>query len=193
MMGAETIVDRTGCAAHRHGTISAYRCGCRCPDGRTAWARYNYERKHGLAVPRLIDGTPTATRLRILAALGYDWRTLTRAAMYSHPKQITDLAFRRNPIVQRRTNDHIATVFNHLVSEPLPHGYAAGRAIDNARRASWGIVDIEAVNRALVGASVTLTPLERAAVIYIGIARGHLTSAIAVAARTNTRTVRAAR
>ena len=187
-----THIDRTECSGRRHGTESAYsKFGCRCPDARRLWTRYNYELRHGIHVPRLVDITPTSTRLRILAALGYDWRTLTRAAEYSTPKQITELAYAERPTVHRRTQAHIAALFADLTGRPQPHGYAAGRAVDNARRAGWGLVDPEVINRALAGARPDLTPLEKDAVLYIGVARGLTATAIATAARANTRSVHA--
>jgi hypothetical protein len=63
-------------------------------------------------------------------------------------------------------------MFAKLVAEPVPYGYGALRATNNAERAGWGLVDIEAVNQALAGANPTLSPLEQQATIHIGHARG---------------------
>lgn len=187
-----TIIDRTACTAPRHGDEWAYsKNGCRCPDGREAWRVYSLQRRQGINRARLVDISPTATRIRILAALGYDWRTIARTAGWRTPKQVTDLAYTRQPRVSRRTQSHIANLFADLTSRPQPHGYPALRAINNAERAGWGLVDPEIVRRALAGHRVDLTPLEKAAVLHIGLARGLAPTAIAAAAQTNNRSVNA--
>lgn len=175
-------IDRSSCSAAKHGNEWAYsKHGCRCPDGRDAWRRYSYNRRHGLNPARLIDVSPTATRLRILAALGHDWRSLTRAAGWRSPKQVTDLAYKRQSHVHRGTHALIANVFVNLIAEPVPQGQAAARAINTALRSGWGVVDIEVVNRALRGQQPALVGLERLAVIHIGHARGIPVTAIAAA------------
>lgn len=187
-MGATTTIDRTGCAARRHGNDNAYAHGCRCPDARTAWARYSYNLRHGLHQPRRVNATPTTQRIRILAGIGYDWRTLARL-LNTAPRTITELAHGDRTYVYRTTAQRIRDLYQQLIREPIPHGYPANRAINNAIRKGWGLIDLEVVHRALAGHRPTLTPLEKRAVIYTGAAHGLPTTTIAAAARVNGGTV----
>lgn len=189
--GHAVTIDRTSCTARVHSTMSAYSYhGCRCADAREEWRTYSYNRRHGLHQPRRVDAQPTITRLRILAGLGYDFRTLARHYGCT-PRHITDLTYGRSPIVFPATATRVADLFNRLAAAPQPHGYPASRAIDNTRRAGWGVVDMHVVDQALAGSRPALTPLEKAAVLYIGVARGLPPTHIATAARANARAVHA--
>lgn len=190
-MTTPSTVDRTGCDAKAHSTMSAYSYhGCRCADAREEWRSYCYNRRHGTHKPRRVDAQPTITRLRILAGIGYDFRTLARHYGCT-PRHITDLTYGRSPIVFPATATRVADLFGRLITEPTPHGYPASRAVDNARRAGWGVVDMQVVDQALAGRTHHLTPLEKAAVLHIGVARDLPPTLIATAARTNVRSVHA--
>lgn len=188
-----TTIDRTGCTATRHGDDNAYSSAhCRCPDAREAWRTYSYNKRHGTHQARLINPTPTAHRLRILAGIGYDWRTLARH-LGCTPRSVTELAYLTRKRVQRTTAHRIRDLYNQLITQPSPDGYPALRAIGNAQRNGWGVIDLEAVHRALTGShKPPLTPLERKAVIFTGLARGMPTTTIATAAGTNNRAITAA-
>lgn len=187
-MGATTTTDRTGCTATRHGNDNAYSKGCRCPDARAAWTIYSYNRRHGRHQPRRVNATPTTQRIRILAGIGYDWRTLARH-LGTDPRTITELAAGDRRYVFRSTAHRIRDLYHQLITQPVPHGYAANRATNNAIRNGWGVVDLEVVHRALAGHKPALTPLEKRAVIFTGAARGLPATAIAQAARVNGGTV----
>lgn len=181
-------VDPT-CTAARHGDPTSYSAHrCRCTSAREAWRVYKKALRDGTHIPARIDATPTTTRLRVLAALGYDWRTLARAYGCS-ARYICALGRGHFPTVYPATADKVAALFADLTRRPAPCGYAAARAVDNAKRAGWGLVDMEVVRRALAGQRPTLTPLERAAAVHIGHARGVPTTVIAIALGANNTTV----
>lgn len=183
-------IDRTGCTARRHGNPSAYNWFyCRCPDAREANRAYKAGLRNGTNPPGRIDGQPTMLRLRILAALGYDWTTLARNYGCTPPR-IARLAHQRRHVYPA-TATQVTRLYTQLVAAPTPCGYPATRAIGNAIRSGWGVVDSLAVDRALAGTHVDLTPLEKAAVIYTGAARGQGAHIIAAAARLSYTTVTA--
>lgn len=183
-------IERGQCAAHRHGTDIAYSQGCRCDDARAMHAASARNRRLGLPVHHwLIDPRPTARRLQVLAGLGYDWRTLARTLGWTS-RSVTELAKLERKKVRRATAARIANLLRDLIAQPAPVGYAAARALDNAMRAGWGVVDRVAVDMALAGCDVHLTKLEQHAVLYIGAARGLPHNVLADAARMSYATAR---
>lgn len=55
----------------RHGTYSAARYGCTCPEAIADRRRYNKLHHHGYNRPRLIDATGTHRRIQALCVLGW--------------------------------------------------------------------------------------------------------------------------
>lgn len=102
-------LDRTGCAAPRHGTAGAYRAGCRCADARAAKRRYTKQRQAGISPPAHIDATGTRRRLQALMAIGHSTNTVAAATGLS-PEMVTHL---RGAARARRHRDRVsrATAF----------------------------------------------------------------------------------
>lgn len=69
-------VDRTGCAATRHGTASAYRHGCRCLDAREEHRLYNKRARERRNPPGQIHPAPSARTIQALMALGWPPRDI---------------------------------------------------------------------------------------------------------------------
>lgn len=78
MNPTDDVVDRSGCAAIRHGTETAYsKDGCRCPDAREDSRIRAKRRKHGTYQYLYIDPTGTRRRLQALMALGHNANTIS--------------------------------------------------------------------------------------------------------------------
>lgn len=172
------------CTAQRHDpTPSAYSWwGCRCDGARKAYAAYQHAKRAGVNTSPYIDGRPTIERLRILAGLGYGWSAIGPHVGWSPPRASRMARQYRPRRVLPATAAKVAAAFNHLIKQPAPCGYAAAKALDNAMRAGWGVVDRVAVDLALAGCDVHLTKLEQAAVLHIGHARGLPLNEVAAAA-----------
>lgn len=79
------LTSRDECGAAKHGTRTAYRAGCRCPDARAACARaqrIRVKRRYLQRGPLLVDATGTHRRLQALQANGWPRRTLAHRLGY---------------------------------------------------------------------------------------------------------------
>lgn len=213
-MGATTTIDRTNCAATRHGTINAYqRHHCRCDDARHDTYLYYKHARNGLPYRRRIDATGTRRRVQALYAHGHTGHTIA-AHSGLHTRQIQQLGA---PAGRRWVTPDTATAvtraYQQLATQP-------GTSDDTRRRAAasgylpphvWGDdiddptanpaaptdpdhVDEVLVARALAGdttAARALTKAERAEAVHIGRRRGLAPTTLAELLGANNRTINA--
>lgn len=114
----------------RHGTYSAARYGCTCPDAIADRRRYAKLHHHGYAQPRRVDAVGTRRRLQALCALGWARQALAdrlgvtaRAVNY----------FLKAERVNASTALRVREVYDELWLTP---GTSA-RARADAQRAGW--------------------------------------------------------
>lgn len=206
-------IDRSACPAARHGDRLAYsRYRCRCPDAGTDEAQYRrllrlrhiangtlkpkpQRSKSVIGCSRLpVGGTlepgevlikHTVGRVRVLAALGYDWASIADLLSEIDADTVRAWAYRQAAVVQRSVARDVRAAFHTLIRRPAPWGPATDRILEEVVAAGWGVVDHIAVRKAMERATshvmhwkVPLTKLERWAVVYIGDADGVGTTAI---------------
>lgn len=139
--------DRSTCTRPRHGTVSAYRQGCRCDDTREANRLYVKRHAHGLNIPQYIDSLGTSRRLRALSAIGWslvelaDHLGTTREAVQQWRSQ-------RTPRVHRRTAATVAAVYERLSGTPGPSVNTRDRAATRGWPPPllWDDIDIDNPN-----------------------------------------------
>lgn len=207
-------IDRSACAAKRHGDRFAYsRNRCRCPDAGADEAEYRRQlrlkhiangtlkpkpprSKSAIGSGRLPIGVTlepgevlikhTVLRLRVLAALGYDWASIAAELPGVDVDTVRVWAYRQTAVVQRSIARDVRAAFHTLVrhpasgaQRPAPWGPATDDILEEVIAAGWGVVDHVAVRKSLERANshhmywkVPLTRLERWAVVYLGDADG---------------------
>jgi hypothetical protein len=109
-------VDRSGCAAKRHGTAAAYswtKNKCRCDDAREAYRIYRKRLREGRHTSILIDSTGGARRLQSLIAAGHNQHTIAELMDVSN-HFVFALLHRRHPTITRDTDRRIRAVFKQL-------------------------------------------------------------------------------
>lgn len=128
MLDSALRPERAGCAAPRHGTVSAYqRVGCRCADARQAARLYSKRRRLGRPEVRRLDATGTQRRVHALMALGHTAQTVGAAAGMS-AFQVQQTTRRR--WVSPRTATRIAAAYDRLCG-------TRGTSQVTRRRAVW--------------------------------------------------------
>jgi hypothetical protein len=147
------------CAADRHGTISAYRYGCRCPHAREQDRIYNKRRSHGRAVPAYIDRTGTMRRLQALRVQG--WRSQDIAARMDVSYQfITDLCLPTGQMVARTTAAKVEAITRELADREGPSLLSAtrSRARGWVSLAEWDDIDDPAARPVAARLEADATP-----------------------------------
>ncbi|MFD4196750.1 WhiB family transcriptional regulator [Amycolatopsis thermoflava] len=144
----EAPVDRSGCPARRHGTVSARRHhGCICPDAEAKYRRYNQFQYAGKAhlspdVDHRIDATGTRRRIQALYAIGHREDDLARRLGYTSPKRVFAgracvIPFMHNSSSRARvyqsTAAKVAALYEELRDVPGPSAHLRARA----RRCGW--------------------------------------------------------
>lgn len=162
------------CTAPRHDpTPSCYTWwGCRCPATRAAVANYRRAQRNGTHISPFVTARPTVERIHILAGLGHGWASIAPHIGQDTPRTFRLSRLKHDAKIRPTTAQRVETGFAHLTTQPPPCGYAAAKALNTAMRAGWGVVDRVAVDMALAGCDIHLSPLERLAALYIGHARG---------------------
>ena len=186
-----TAVDRSQCAAGRHGDRSAYDWwGCRCPDGREAHRLYRKRLRHGRQPSAHIPAIGTARRLQGLVAIGYSWRALAAHLGVSN-RRVADLGLHPEAAVHRETAARVDAIYQRLSGTPggskyalavaARHGFAPPLAWDNiddpVEQPNIGSADTSAIDavrldRALSGSRTNLTPVEKHHAVHRGIDKG---------------------
>ena len=177
-----TSINRSRCAARRHGTASAYYRGCRCPDAAFARSEYLRARATGKALPGYVPAAGTIRRLRGLYSLGHNAATIaTAAGLTAVTVRVLlgpDGSLRPERVgrplpatVHRRTADAVAAAVTRLVQ--LPGRCERARA--RARRAGWAPlhawdndlfrIDDPAADAVLAAQTAGLSPSLRAVVL----------------------------
>jgi transcriptional regulator with XRE-family HTH domain len=116
------------CTATWHGTMAAYRAGCRCPHAREDDRIYNKRRREGRHVAPFVDRTGTTRRLRGLRVQG--WRMEDLAARLGVSRQFVDELCRdTGSPVHRVTSEKVAVLAHRLAGIPGPSKLTATRAL----------------------------------------------------------------
>lgn len=179
------------CPAAYHGTASAMEnAGCCCPHAKEAHRIYEKRRRQGRNQPACIDPTGTIRRMRALAAIG--WPLIEQARRFGWNSAPSRLV-RGKTQVTRELAARVAALYEELKDVPGPSAkvrdHAArkgwptpaewdmgGGDIDDpaadARPAPSDVPDPVVVDRALEGATVSLTPSERHHAVHVGLRKG---------------------
>ncbi|MBP2341054.1 transcriptional regulator with XRE-family HTH domain [Saccharothrix coeruleofusca] len=125
------MIPHPDCTAtvRRHGTYSAARYGCTCPEALADRRRYNKLHHHGYAQPRWIDATGTRRRLQALWALGWSGPHIADRLGIT-PRAVSYLL--AGQTVTTSTADRVRQVYDELSMHPGPS--ARARALAQKRR-----------------------------------------------------------
>lgn len=181
------------CTATKHGTANAYTTyRCRCATAREAWRLYNKRRREGRNEPNCIDSTGSARRIRALIAIGWSMRELARRTGHHH-RTIQDVVYGRRRLITRHTARWVSDLYEELSTTPGGSKYALlvadrygwapplawdeGAIDDPTAEPDLGgdnpdFIDPIAVEKALAGHHVRLTPAERDHTFRVGLDRG---------------------
>lgn len=178
--GTDLGLQDPACTGKRHGTYSAYACGCRCPHAREAHRLYMKRHREGRAVPLQVDGTGTRRRIQALWALGHTAAEIGLATGGNYSAANVYVIAKRQR-VNVRTKAAIDSAYRALADRPgtsirnRSRAHAAGYApplawdddtIDDPEARpdlgdpSADVVDEVAIHRALAGDRVRLTRTE---------------------------------
>lgn len=117
----DTASPGSNCAADKHGTWHAVdRYGCCCPDAQQSKFRetkMRSVRRVGAAPPSRVDGTPTRSKMRQLAALGYPNAYLA-AELEVQTQRITNLLNGEYEQVHRNTAARVGELYEALRDTP---------------------------------------------------------------------------
>lgn len=117
------------CTAGRHGTESAYRQGCRCPEARED-RRVRVKRRRDGVHPERHAHLPVAgsqRRLRALAAIGWPVKELA-PMLGTSPRQIDHYRCGRKPRIHRDAANRISELYERLSATPGPSELTRTRA-----------------------------------------------------------------
>lgn len=114
------------CAAGWHGTASAYRGGCRCPEAVEHKRIYDKRIKQGRHQTTVVDATGTRRRLQALAALGWSWHNL--APMFGCTRGAVSL-WVRGRHVHAETRERVRAVYETLAGTAGPSAESRRRAV----------------------------------------------------------------
>lgn len=182
-------LPRTRSCCDRH---TRRQTGCRaCADRAARWQRqYEYETERGL--PRTVPSAPYRRMVEQLLAAGWRGKDIAELAGWTagsiHPGEF-------HPRIKVEFADRITRVYDELRDFPGPSRQTALRAA----RAGYtpppprGVAEASdqvAVDRALTGEAVPLSPDDFCTAVFLGIDRGMTPSAVAVTLHTNLRRVR---
>jgi hypothetical protein len=164
--GAEQESEhREGCPATRHDTAVAYRhSGCRCPQARVEWRRYNLGREAGIHVAAMVDATGSRRRIHALQAAGYPLATIAAALGYHSGRQaLGPLLSPRRRTIRRARAEQITALYQQWSRLPGPSPLARQRAqtAGHPAPAQWRGRDIDDPTARPHGASTLLAPAAR--------------------------------
>lgn len=117
-------MDRNNCPAGHHGTVSAYRFGCRCADAREERRLYLKRWRLKRNPPARICSIGTARKLQALAALGWRVADVANLMGVSH-RNVRQLRACRNRTVLRATAARVDRVYRQLQGTRGPSSQAA--------------------------------------------------------------------
>ena len=182
-----------GCTATRHGTVRAYKDGCRCPGTRDLGCRWEkaYRLRKARGQSLHTDGTGTRRRVQALVTTG--WRLEDIGARLGVSLYAISELIRRDRIHVNSARN-VAAIYDELVGMAGPSHKSAARAltrgwappeawtadtIDDPAAQPWSwdttgspSVDEVAVQRALAGEHVSLPRDERGEALVRLIAAG---------------------
>lgn len=151
-------VERSACAAKRHGDEVAYQGhGCRCDDAREANRLYRKRLRENRSLPRLVDATGTRRRIQALMVLGWSLAALTARLGLARTnyslKRILDQQH-----VRRTTAERVAALYDELWGCPGPSGQVREAALASGycSALAWDdeTIDDPAVRPVLTGTRV---------------------------------------
>jgi hypothetical protein len=119
-----------------HGTQTAYRAGCRCPDAirDQSLAHKAYRLRVISSGPQIVDATGTRRRLQALQRIG--WTQPDLAAMLgSREYEVYRWTQPSTVRIARRTRNKVAALYARLSDTPKPN--PDRRTIRRAERHGW--------------------------------------------------------
>lgn len=182
----------TDCPAERHDRETDYiNHGCICPAARNEHRkRRKYRALYMLENgPMMRPALRTCLLLRALTAIGYSGRDIAAHSPRLTAAHVNQLRSHDDKMVTPRTADEVERLYRLLSGTPGTNL----RAMSHARRLGYldplalesddaaPVIDRVAIERALRGERVPLTPDEKAHAVEIGQRRGMLPNHIAVA------------
>lgn len=109
------MVDRSACAAKRHGDEVAYQGhGCRCADAREANRLYRKRLREHRSLPRLVDATGTRRRIQALMVLGWSLAVLTARLGLAKSNHSALKRILEQQRVRRTTAERVAALYDEL-------------------------------------------------------------------------------
>ncbi|MEV5300281.1 hypothetical protein [Amycolatopsis methanolica] len=144
-----TEIDRSACAADRHGTRAAYHHSrCRCPDAIAADHRYRHERASGQRQDELVPILGTRRRIRALQASGYpmDYLAAQLGITRNGAGRLAHLLKRGQLTVRRELAEQVTALYERLAGTPGPSRAmrTLARRAGHATPAQWGEADLRA-------------------------------------------------
>ena len=121
------------CKRHAPSSTCYEVCKCRCDGCRRSRNRMVKRRKAGLT--GLVDATPTQRRLRALAAIGWDCRTIA-AKLGIGTRQVVQLRGDRR-LVRTSTDTRVRALYEELSMMLPPDGIASRSGRTRAARDGW--------------------------------------------------------
>lgn len=125
--------DRTGCSAPHHGTVHAYKHGCRCDDARRAFRGYKKRLQRGTQPSCYVPTQPSQRRIQALQAIGYARKHLAAELGYDCPSHASLQPVFWRPSIRSELADQITALYDRLSGTPGPSEIAQRRA----RRAGY--------------------------------------------------------
>jgi hypothetical protein len=142
------VIDRTGCAAKRHGDENAYQnARCRCPDARNAQRLYVKRRKLARARGQFgrSDLVPTflvTRRFRALARMGHSAREVQELA-WGYKRSNGTQSWMAKSTMSRERFDRLDAVYQRLSAIPGDNWRAKNYAVRRCWAAplDWNNID----------------------------------------------------
>lgn len=174
------------CPSATHGRETDYiNHGCLCPEARDKHRKLRKKRAlHMLEYgPMLQPALPTCLRLRALTAAGYSGRDVAAHSTILSAQHVNQLRSHENKKVTPRIAVEVDRLYRLLSGTPgvnkramghgRRHGYLDPLQLE-APGALGPVIDGVAIDRALHGERVPMSPEERAEAVRVGVERGLL-------------------
>lgn len=123
-----STIARTECSAPHHGTVHAYKHGCRCDDARRAFRGYKKRLQHGMQPACYVPTHASQRRIQALQAIGYPRKHLATELGYAHPSHASLQPVFWRPSIRSELAEQITALYDRLSGTPGPSEIAQRRA-----------------------------------------------------------------
>ncbi|WHT20979.1 hypothetical protein N8J89_07910 [Crossiella sp. CA-258035] len=163
------MIDRSGCAAKKHGTVNAYsNFDCRCPDAREDYNLYERLRRRGQSHIQRVDGDEVQMRLRALGVMGHSLEDIAEEIGW-FPTNLYTMRHGKHPQVLFRTYQ---TIYDVYLRRQHVFGGSTRTQRFSVRKGWLPPAAVNSIYRFLSGADVRLCSPEQQMVLSIAKARG---------------------